>query len=174
MVQPIDLQPIDEKVDHVRGAPSGKLILMYGDFECPYTRRAYREIGTVEAELGDRVRFAFRHFPLTEIHPHAMAASEAAEAASVQGRYWAMHDILFHRQKALEERDLRSYAEELGLDLDAFDRDRSSEPVRERIQRDIDSGDATREVFGTPTLFIDGKVHQESYDAATLIAALGS
>ena len=168
------VQPIDEKVDHVRGAPSGKLILMYGDFECPYTRRAYREIETVEEQLGDRVRFAFRHFPLTEIHPHAMAASQAAEAASAQGRYWEMHDILFRRQKALEDEDLRSYAKEMGLDLDAFDRDRHSDAVMERIQRDIDSGDETNEVFGTPTLFIDGEVHRASYDAATLEAALNS
>lgn len=168
------VQPIDENVDHVRGATSGKLILMYGDFECPYTRQAYREIQTVEARLGDGVRFAFRHFPLTEIHPHAMAASRAAEAASAQGRYWEMHDILFRRQKALEDEDLRSYAKELGLDLDAFDRDRDSEAVTERIQRDIDSGDATGEVLGTPTLFIEGQVHRASYDAATLIAVLSS
>lgn len=168
------VQPIDDHVDHVRGAPGGKVILVYGDFECPYTRQAYREIQSVEDKMRDRVRFAFRHFPLTEIHPHAMAASEAAEAAAAQGRYWEMHDMLFHRQKALEDADLRSYAKELGLDLDAFDRDRNSDAVAKRIQRDVDSGDDTGEVFGTPTLFIEGKVHRASYDAATIIEALGT
>ena len=166
------LLPIDERVDHVRGPSSAKLIIEYGDFECPYSRQAYREIEQVEKELPDGVRFVFRHFPLTQIHPHAMAASQAAEAAATQGRYWEMHEILFHRQKALEDHDLRSYAEELALDLDAFDRDRRSSAVMDRIDRDIDSGDATGEVFGTPTLFIGGKVHRGPYDSATLIASL--
>jgi protein-disulfide isomerase len=166
------LLAIDERVDHVRGPSSAKLIIEYGDFECPYSRQAYREIQQVEKELTDAVRFAFRHFPLTEIHPHAMAGSQAAEAAAGQGRYWEMHDLLFHGQKALEDHDLRSYAEQLGLDLDAFDRDRKSTAVMDRIERDIDSGDATGEVFGTPTLFIGGKVHPGPYDSATLIASL--
>lgn len=166
------LLPIDERVDHVRGPSSAKLIIEYGDFECPYSRQAYHEIEQVETELTDAVRFVFRHFPLTEIHPNAMAASRAAEAAAAQGRYWEMHDILFHRQKALKDHDLRSYAEDLALDLDAFDRDCTSSAVMDRIERDIDSGDATGEVFGTPTLFVGGKVHRGPYDSATLIAAL--
>ena len=166
------LLAIDELVDHVRGPSSAKLIIEYGDFECPYSRQAYREIQEVEKELTDSVRFAFRHFPLTEIHPHAMAASQAAEAAAAQGMYWEMHDALFHRQKRLNDADLRSYAGDLGLDLDAFDRDRKSTAVMDRIARDIDSGDDTGEVFGTPTLFVGGKVHRGPYDSATLIASL--
>lgn len=168
------LAPIEESVDHVRGAATGTLILEYGDFECPYSRQAYREIQKVEAELGDRVRFAFRHFPLTEIHPHALAASKAAEAAAAQGRYWEMHDMLFRRQKALEDDDLRDYAKELGLDTDAFDRDRTGSEVLSRINRDIESGDATGQVLGTPTIFIGGRVHRASYDAASLVGALSS
>jgi protein-disulfide isomerase len=168
------LAPIEESVDHVRGAATGTLILEYGDFECPYSRQAYREIQKVEAELGDRVRFAFRHFPLTEIHPHALAASKAAEAAAAQGRYWEMHDMLFRRQKALEDDDLRDYAKELGLDTDAFDRDRTGSEVLARINRDIESGDATGQVLGTPTIFIGGRVHRASYDAASLVGALSS
>jgi protein-disulfide isomerase len=91
---------LDAAVDHVRGTSGGRLILEYGDYECPYSRRAYREIQAVEQELAGGVCFVFRHFPLTEIHPHALAASMAAEAAAVQGRFWDMHDLLFHRQKA--------------------------------------------------------------------------
>ena len=84
------LQPVDESVDHVRGSPAGRLILEYGDYECPYSRQAFRAIERVEQELGGGVRFCFRHFPLTGIHPHALAAAAAAEAAARQGRFWDM------------------------------------------------------------------------------------
>ena len=165
-------EQLDSALDHVRGAPDGQLILEYGDYECPYSREAYREIGRVELELEGRLRFAFRHFPLTEIHPHALAASAAAEAAALQDRFWEMHDVLFHRQKALEDDDLRRYAGELGLDVEAFDRNRTGSGVLDRIRRDVESGIASGEVRGTPTLFIDGVVHRGSYDAAVLLQAL--
>jgi len=167
------IPPLDEAVDHARGAPDGRVILVYGDYECPYTRRAYREIQRVEARLPHRVRFAFRHFPLTEIHPHALAASMAAEAAVDQGRFWEMHDTLFHRQKALEDDDLRRYATELGLDLVAFDHDRGGEAVLERIERDFRSGLDSGQVLGIPTVFIDGVLHDGPYAADALLAALG-
>ena len=163
------MQPLDETVDHVRGGSAGRLIVEYGDYECPYSRQAFREIERVESRLGDQVRFGFRHFPLTEIHPHALAASAAAEAAAMQGHFWEMHALLFRRQKALEDADLRGYAAELGLDLDRFDADRTSAGVLERIRRDVESGLATGEVLGTPTLFIDGVVHRGRYDAASLL-----
>jgi protein-disulfide isomerase len=166
------LEPLDEAVDHVRGAPGARLILEYGDYECPYSRRAYREIQLIERQLGDTVRFAFRHFPLVEIHPHALAASGAAEAASLQGRFWEMHELLFQRQKALEDADLHRYAAELGLDLERFERDRIGDAAMERVLRDVRSGEATGEVLGTPTLFIDGVVHRGSYDASALLEAL--
>jgi len=166
------LEPVDEVVDHVRGPASGPLILEYGDYECPYSRQAYREIERVETELAGGVRFAFRHFPLTQIHPHALAAAAAAEAAARQGRFWDMHELLFHRQKALDDGDLRRYAAQLGLDVAAFDRDRASTAVLERIQRDVDSGLASGQVLGTPTLFIDGVVHRGGYDPPTLLTAL--
>ncbi len=166
------LQPLDEQVDHVRGPPSGHLIVMYGDYECPYTRQAFRQIERVEAAPGRDVRFAFRHFPLTEIHPHALAVAAAAEAAALQGRFWDMHGLLFHRQKALEDSDLRRYAAELELDVMLFDRDRADASTLTRIQRDVASGIASGEVLGTPTLFIDGVVHRGGYDAVTLMEAL--
>jgi protein-disulfide isomerase len=118
------------------------------------------------------VRFAFRHFPLTEIHPHALGAAAAAEAAALQGRFWDMHELLYHRQKALEIDDLRAYAAELGLDTERFERDFASDAVIERIKRDVEAAEATGEVLGTPTLFIDGVVHRDGYDVPTLLAAL--
>jgi len=166
------MEPLDPTIDHVRGDADGRLIVEYGDYECPYSRMAYREIEQVERELQRGVRFAFRHYPLVQIHPHALAAAAAAEAAARQGRFWEMHDLLYHRQKALSDDDLLRYAGELGLDVDAFEADQGSSAVLDRIRRDVDSGNATGEIQGTPTLFIDGAVHRGSYDAETLLAAL--
>jgi protein-disulfide isomerase len=166
------IEPVDEAVDHVRGPATGTLILEYGDYECPYSRRAFREIERVQAQL-DGIRFAFRHFPLTDIHPHALAAAAAAEAAALQGRFWETHELLFHRQKALADNDLRRYASELGLDLARFESERNGEAVLERIRRDVQSAIASGEVVGTPTLFIDGVVHRGGYDAAGLLEVLG-
>ena len=167
------LEPLDEAIDHVRGSAAGRLILEYGDYECPYSRQAFREIERLERQLGDQIRFAFRHFPLTEIHPHALAAAAAAEAAAVQDRFWDMHGLLFHHQRALESDDLLRYAAELELDVAQFDRDRTGAAVLARVARDVESGIASGEVHGTPTLFIDGVVHRGSYDAAALLEALG-
>src|SRR6266704_193819 len=134
MISPM-IEPLDD-VDHVRGEAGAPVILEYGDYECPYSRLAFRSIERVERELPGRVRFAFRHFPLTHIHPHAPAASATAEAAARQGRFWEMHELLFHRQKALEDDDLQGYATQLELDLGRFDQDRFSPPVLRRIRRD--------------------------------------
>ena len=166
------LQPIDPRVDHVRGEPASHTILEYGDYECPYSRAAYRAIQTVERQLPGAIAFAFRHFPLTDIHPHALASAHAAESAHLQGRFWEMHDALFHRRKALEDGDLRRYAGELGLDVKAFDRDRGGAAVAARVRRDIDSASASGEVLGTPTLFIDGLHYERGYEVDSLIAAL--
>jgi protein-disulfide isomerase len=164
------MEPIDDAVDHVRGPVAGRLIVEYGDYECPYSRQALREIERVERRLS--VRFAFRHFPLAEIHPHAVAASAAAEAAALQDRFWDMHDLLFRHQSALEDGDLRRYAVELELDVALFDSDRTGAAVLGRVGRDVESGMASGKVRGTPTLFIDGVVHRGGYDAATLLEAL--
>jgi len=168
------MEPLEDGIDHLRGSPAGRLIVEYGDYECPYSRQAFREIERVERQLGGAVRFAFRHFPLTEIHPHALAAASAAEAAALQSRFWDMHELLFHRQSALEDEDLRSYAAELALDLALFDSDRIGTAVLERVRRDVQSGLASGEVRSTPTLFIDGVLHRGSYDADTLLEALAA
>ena len=166
------VEPLDDAVDHVRGSSAGRLILEYGDYECPYSREAFRQIERVERRLGEAVRFAFRHFPLTEVHPHAIAAAAAAEAAALQDQFWNMHALLFHRQTALEDDDLRRYAAELELDVGRFDGDRTSPAVLQRVGRDVESGLASGQVTGTPTLFIDGVVHRGAYDAAALLEAL--
>jgi len=168
----LGLASLDEEVDHARGPTAGRLILEYGDYECPCSRQAYRAIEHVEQELSRRVCFAFRHFPLVQIHPHAFGAAAAAEAAALQRRFWALHELLFHREKALEDDDLRQYATELDLDVARFDEDRVGAGVRRRIRRDIESGLASGRVRGTPTLCIAGAVYVGGYDAASLIEAL--
>jgi protein-disulfide isomerase len=168
------MQPLEEAIDHVRGPAAARLIVEYGDYECPYSRRAFREIEQIERRLRDGIRFAFRHFPLTEIHPHALAASAAAEAAALQQQFWAMHELLFHRQSALEEDNLRRYAADLDLDVALFDSDRVDVDVLGRVRRDVESGIATGEVQGTPTLFIDGVVHRGPYDVSSLMEALST
>jgi protein-disulfide isomerase len=163
---------IEEGLDHVRGPAQRPLILEYGDYECPYSRAAFRAIQQVEQQVQSGVRFAFRHFPLTEVHPHALAASAAAEAAALQERFWEMHELLFHRQKALESIDLRAYATQVGLDVERFEADRVSDHVLERVRRDVDSGVASGEVGGTPTLFIDGLLHRGGHDTESLLMAI--
>jgi protein-disulfide isomerase len=165
-------QAIDALVDHVRGPEAAPLLVDYGDYECPYSRQAFREIERVERRLETGVRFVFRHFPLSEIHPHALAAAAAAEAAASQDRFWEMHDALFHGQNALEDEDLRRYAHDLGLDAARFDSDRTSEAVLARIRRDVESGVDSGEVQGTPTLFVNGSVYRGPHDAATLVEVL--
>jgi hypothetical protein len=115
--RPVALAPLDEKVDHVRGSPAGRLIIEYGDYECPYSRQAFHAIEQVDQQLGRNVRFAFRHFPADRYSPARLAAAAAAEAAARQSRFWDMHELLFHRQKALEDGHLREYASQLGLDV---------------------------------------------------------
>jgi NhaA family Na+:H+ antiporter len=157
-------------VDHVRGPEAAPLLVEYGDYECPYSWQAFREIERVERRVPRGVCFVFRYFPLTEIHPHALAA--AAEAAASQDRFWDMHERLFHGQNALEDEDLRRYARDLGLDGERFDEDRASEAVFARIRRDVESGFDSGEVRGTPTLFVNGSVYRGPYDAATLVEVL--
>jgi protein-disulfide isomerase len=137
----------------VHGARVCRLIVEYGDYECPYSRDAFRAIRQVEQQLGGNIWFAFRHFPLTGIHPHALAAAAAAEVAALHGRFWDTHELLFRRHKALGGGNLRRCAVQLGLDAAVFDRDWAGVAVAGRIRRDIDSGMASGQVLGTPTLF---------------------
>ncbi len=154
--------------DHVRGEGPHTL-LVYGDYECPYTRMAYRTVQKLEHQ---RVafRFAFRHFPLTEIHPHALQAAVAAEVAHAEGRFWPMHDLLFKHQHALGRDDLVGYARQAGVDGDALATALASDPPLRSIEEDVTGGIAAG-VHGTPTLFLDGERHH-GYDAAELRAAL--
>ena len=158
--------------DHVLGSPDARVTLVqYADFECPFCGRAFPELKRVLHDLGRRVRFVFRHFPLSEQHPHAESAAEIAEAASAQGKFWEMHDLLFRRQAALDDDHLLAYVRELGLDAERVERELEEHVHRARVLEDIQSGIRSG-VSGTPMFFINGRRHEEPGDARTLRAAL--
>jgi Na+/H+ antiporter NhaA len=170
----IDLAvPVDPDRDHVRG-PSRALVTLveYGDFECPFCGQAEAVIRELLADSGD-LRYVWRHLPLTDVHPHAQLAAEAAEAAHLQGKFWEMHDQLLEHQGALSARDLLGYAAVIGLNVERFLRDLRRRAGEGRIAADVDSADLSG-VAGTPTFFINGRRHHGAYDIETLSAAVSA
>jgi protein-disulfide isomerase len=145
-------------------------LVEYGDFECPYCGRAEPVVRELLAEHGD-VRFVWRHLPLSDVHPNAQLAAEAAEAAADQGAFWEMHDLLLDHQGDLQAPDLIRYAGDLGLDVERFEDHLRRRAGAARIAEDVDSGDLSG-VSGTPTLFINGRRHGGAYDIATLTSAV--
>jgi protein-disulfide isomerase len=163
--------PVSER-DHLQGSPTAPVTLVeYGDLECPYCGAAYPIVKEVQRAMGDDLLFVFRHFPLTEAHPHAGDAAEAAEAAGAQGRFWEMHDLLYENQQRLEPPDLLGYAETLGLDLDRFAAELESHVHEPRVREDFMSGIRSG-VNGTPTFFINGVRHNGSYGLPDLLDAV--
>ena len=113
-------RPLGER-DHVQGPESAPLTLvLYGDYECPYTARTVPIVKRIQQRLGPELRFAFRYFPLNDIHPHAQHAAEAAEAAAAQGKFWEMHETLFRHFHALDDYHLVGYASDVGLEVERF------------------------------------------------------
>jgi Na+/H+ antiporter NhaA len=163
--------PVDPERDHIRGPREAPVTLVeYGDLECPYCGRAERVVREVLSDFAD-VRYVWRHLPLSDVHPNAQIAAEAAEAAAQQGAFWEMHDLLLEHQSDLQPRDLIGYAEELGLDLERFREDLRRGTGAPRIEEDVDSADRSG-VTGTPTFFINGRRHAGAYDVETLSAAV--
>jgi protein-disulfide isomerase len=164
--------PVDVDRDHIQGpADASVTLLEYGDYECPYCGAAYPIVKEVQDRMGDQLRFVFRNFPITTSHPHAEQAAEAAEAAGSQGRFWEMHDTLYENQRRLGDDDLRSYAARLRLDLESFERDVAEHVHAPRVREDFMSG-VRSGVNGTPTFYINGVRHDDSYELETLLAAL--
>jgi Na+/H+ antiporter NhaA len=162
--------PVDPDTDHVRGPEDAPVTLVeYGDFECPYCGQAEPIVRELLANFGTDVRYVWRHLPLSDVHPRAQMAAEAAEAAAEQGAFWEMHDLLLSHQDALRPPDLVGYAEQLGLDTDRFMQDLHGHAHTARIYDDVDGADLSG-VSGTPTFFINGRRHYGAYDVATLSA----
>jgi Na+/H+ antiporter NhaA len=162
---------VDPRRDHLRGpAEAPVTVVEYGDFECPYCGQAEPVVRELLGDFGD-VRYVWRHLPLSDVHPNADIASEAAEAAAAQGAFWEMHDLLLDHQGALRVPDLRRYAEQLELDLERFDEEMRRHEHAPRIEEDVDSADSSG-VTGTPTFFINERRHEGAYDIETLSAAV--
>ena len=163
--------PVSDR-DHVQGPATAPVTLVeYGDYECPYCGAAYPIVKRLQEHLGDRLRFVFRNFPLTTMHPHAERAAEAAEAAGAQGKFWEMHDYIYEHQRALMDRKLVEYAATVGLDVDRFERDMVDQVHTERVRADFMSG-VRSGVNGTPTFFINGYRHNGPFDFETLLMAI--
>ena len=164
--------PVGEERDHIMGPRAAPVTLVeYGDYECPYCGQAYYMVKELELRAGNLMRFVFRHFPLTTVHPHAERAAEAAEAAGAQGKFWEMHDCLFENQQSLEDEDLLECGVLADLDIHRVVRDMRGGRYLNRIREDFLSG-AWSGVNGTPTFFINGVRHDGSWDLASLITAI--
>jgi protein-disulfide isomerase len=158
--------------DHIQGRIDAPMTLLeYGDYECPFCGEAYPILKAVQERLGNKLCFAFRNFPLTNMHPHAAHAAEAAEAAAEQGRFWEMHDLLFENQGALEDEDLAAYAETIGLDARRLITEILNGRHQARVREDFKGG-MRAGVNGTPTLFINGERYDGPRGVEELVEAL--
>jgi len=169
---PVDLAvPVDPERDHFRGPAAAPVtVVEYGDFECPYCGRAEPVVRELLSDFGD-VHYVWRHLPLSDVHPNAEVAAEASEAAAAQGAFWEMHDQLLDHQGELRPRDVRAYAERLGLDLERFEDDLGRHVHAPRVEEDVDSADISG-VTGTPTFFVNGRRHEGAYDIDSLAGAV--
>jgi protein-disulfide isomerase len=150
-------------VDHMLGPAHAAVTLVeYGDFECPNCKQAAPAIKLMLARFGEHVRVVFRHFPLEEVHPHALLAAQAAEAAGGQGKFWPMHDLLFANNSHLKRNQLGGYAEKLELDMPRFNLEVDDEVYLQRVREHIEGG-VRSGVHATPTFFINGALCDVSY-----------
>lgn len=160
--------------DHILGNTNAPIELVeYADYQCPYCGQAYYILKEVQKQLGDKIKFVFRNFPLPELHPHAIHAAIAAETAGAQGKFWEMHDILFENQKNLEDNHLIEYADRIGLDVKRFERDFGKDPYFQKVNYDYESG-IENGVQGTPTFFINGKVYDGNWMSPSFLEDLNS
>src|SRR5262245_49008643 len=163
--------PISEH-DHIQGPINAPVTLVeYGDYECPFCGQAHLFVKEIQRRLGKQLCFAFRNFPLTNMHPHSEHAAEAAEAAGAQGKFWEMHDALFENQRALEDEDLYRYAEELGLDANQLIEEVRAGAYAVRIRKDFRAG-VRSGVNGTPTFFVNGERYDGAWGLEPLLAAV--
>lgn len=166
------LDPLPQAADHTAGPEGAPHVLtMYADFECPFCQAAQSILPRVRKRLGDELLFVFRHLPISERHPLALGAADAAEAAAAQGAFWAMHDALFELRGDLERPALVKAAKALGLDLPRFEADLDSRAHRARIEADVASAERSG-VTGTPAFFAGTTQVGGAFDAGSLVDAL--
>ena len=158
--------------DHVQGPDNAPVTLLeYGDYQCSYCGDLYPVLKDVQKQMGKSLRFVFRNFPITSIHPQAFVAAEAAEAAAGQGKFWQMHDKLYENQFDLSAESIAIYAEQVGLDMERFVREVNDQTYAKRIKHDFQGG-VMSGVNGTPSLFINGERYDGDRDVRSIVAAL--
>ena len=168
----VTLTPAVSSHDHAHGPADAPLTLVeYGDYQCPYCGAAHPVIKRLQKALGRKLRFVFRNFPLSQAHPYAIIAAEAAEAAALQGKFWEMHDLIYDRQEELQPEVLSVWAHELGLDLQDFATALKQGEVTARIREDRSSGIHSG-VDGTPCFFINGIRYDGPADYDEMLTAL--
>jgi len=168
------LRPAVGPADHIQGSAHAAIELVeYGDYECPHCGRAYPVIKHVQQTMGDDLKFVFRNFPLSEMHPHALNAAVATEAAGAQGRFWEMHDIIFENQQHLGDAHLIRYAATVGLDVPQFEQDFEQPQFMQKVEADFERG-VRSGVNGTPSLFINGVKYNGMVDEESLLEHLRS
>lgn len=158
-------------MDHAKGRPDAAIELVeYGDFECPYCGEAFEIVTRLLQTFGDNLHYVFRNFPLQNLHPNALNSAKAAEAAGLQRRYWQMHQILFENQDELDDENLMSFADEIGLNVNQFERAFKSPTILRRIESDVE-GARQSGVESTPSFFINGRKYEGdwSYDSLSEI-----
>jgi protein-disulfide isomerase len=171
---PIDLTQPVTATDHVLGdAHAPVTVVEYGDFECPICKQAAPAVKLLLQRFDAAVRFAYRHFPQESAHPHALQAAEAAECAGSQGRFWAMHDMLFENQSRLSLKNLQAYAQQLALDAARFTSEMNDGLYRQRIREHIETGRASH-VRATPGFFVNGVIVDTSFGMRALFNAVES
>jgi len=167
-------RPIDRARDHVRGGTAAEgvvSVVMYGDYLCPYCRRLRNILFRLRQALGERLAYAFRHFPNERAHPGAEFIARAAEAAANQGRFWEMHDLLYEKESPLIEKDVLEFAASLGLDMERFRRDLEADATRQRVEEDRADG-RRNGVTATPTFFVDGLRYDGAWDFYSMLEGL--
>ena len=158
--------------DHSQGSDNAEVTLVeYGDYECPFCGRAYPIVKQVQEHFGKRLRFVFRNFPLSEMHPHAEAAAETAEFAGAKGKFWPMHDSLFENQQRFSETFFLGLAQELGLAATSLREALERGEFRPRVRADFQGG-VRSGVNGTPTFFVNGRRHDGLSDVESLLSAI--
>lgn len=167
-----DLTPPVSSDDHSEGPADAPVTLVeYGDFQCPYCGAAFPVVQALQKKMGKRLRFVFRNFPLTQIHPNAEPAAELAEAAATKGKFWPMHTMLFTHQKALDAAHLAEYAAKVGLDAAWASEAVAKNAFLDEVKKDFKSG-VRSGVNGTPTFFINGMRYDGDYEYEAMLAAL--
>lgn len=158
--------------DHAQGSADAQVTLVeYGDYECPHCGRAYPIVKRLQKRFGERLRFVFRNFPLSEMHPNAEAAAEAAEYANAQGKFWEMHDLLFENQERLGMPLYTELARVLEISPAALRQSLEDQEYRSRVRADFNGGIRSG-VNGTPTFFINRRRHDGPFDFEDLAGAI--